>query len=516
VSQEVTYDCAEFDKVLTYFAQSQSTQTMQDNAREFEALPAYWAASDCLNYASQDTPLTVDEYFNFLEEFVVPEVVDTTSPWFIGHMTSALPAYIPRLAQKIAEMNQNLVKIETSRVLTITERKMLAVMHWLVFNDASIPYERLEQNADVCLGCFCSGGTLANITALWVARNLFIEQYGQNNLQHCVILVSEVGHYSIAKALNILGFKQDQLVKIPITTQGIADTQWLRHYLTAIVSSKTIPLALIGVAGATETGAIDELKILSQLAQEFKVYYHVDAAWGGAFLFSNSRYLLAGIEAADSVTIDGHKQLYLPMGCGLVLFKSAVSARAIEHHATYILRQGSVDLGQYSLEGSRGANSLFLHANLSILGTKGLAAILDRNLWLAHTMSHLLHQQLHFEVITEPRLNILTYRLNPLTRLAEYKQLSSTLQDNIELIKHLNILLDQLTEYIQKAQRNTGRGFVSRTQVAYNNLPIWVFRVVLANPLTTPDHLHEVLNEQVELMESSEICQSLIQKMYNT
>eukprot|EP00487_Bulimina_marginata_P004175 TRINITY_DN20056_c0_g1_i1.p1 TRINITY_DN20056_c0_g1~~TRINITY_DN20056_c0_g1_i1.p1 ORF type:complete len:124 (+),score=17.35 TRINITY_DN20056_c0_g1_i1:118-489(+) len=99
-------------------------------------------------------------------------------------------------------------------------------------------------------------------------------------------------------------------------------------------------MAIVGVAGTTETGNIDPLDDMADLSHELGCHFHVDAAWGGATLLSQTyRPLLKGIERADSITIDAHKQMYVPMGAGLVLFKDPAATDAIEHHAEYILRK---------------------------------------------------------------------------------------------------------------------------------------------------------------------------------
>ncbi|MCP6623535.1 pyridoxal-dependent decarboxylase, partial [Klebsiella pneumoniae] len=83
------------------------------------------------------------------------------------------------------------------------------------------------------------------------------------------------------------------------------------------------------------------------------------------------------IERADSVTIDGHKQLYVPMGAGMVVFKDPTALSAIEHHANYILRHGSKDLGSHTLEGSRPGKAMLVHAGFSIIGRKGYELLID-------------------------------------------------------------------------------------------------------------------------------------------
>ena len=113
-------------------------------------------------------------------------------------------------------------------------------------------------------------------------------------------------------------------------------------------------------------------------------------AWGGATLLSErERGRFAGIERADSVVIDAHKQFYVPMGAGMVLFRDPSWTQEIVQHANYIVRKGSVDLGRHTLEGSRGAAAVMLYANLHLLGRKGLARLIDTGNF-SRTSSHTL------------------------------------------------------------------------------------------------------------------------------
>ncbi len=117
---------------------------------------------------------------------------------------------------------------------------------------------------------------------------------------------------------------------------------------------------------------------MAAIAREHGAHFHVDAAWGGPTLFSARwRHLLAGIELADSVTLDAHKQLYVPMGAGMALFRDPAAVRAIEHHARYIIREGSRDLGSKTLEGSRPGMAMLVHSGLRILGRRGYELLID-------------------------------------------------------------------------------------------------------------------------------------------
>jgi glutamate/tyrosine decarboxylase-like PLP-dependent enzyme len=110
-------------------------------------------------------------YIEYVNKHVVPHSIHTSSPRFIGHMTSALPKFVSSLEMLTTAMNQNLVKVETSKAMTLYERQALAMMHRLVYDFSNAFYAEHVQRTDSTLGIMVSGGTLANITALWCARN---------------------------------------------------------------------------------------------------------------------------------------------------------------------------------------------------------------------------------------------------------------------------------------------------------------------------------------------------------
>lgn len=222
-----------------------------------------------------------------------------------------------------------------------------------------------------------------------------------------------------------------------------------------------------------------------------------DAAWGGPTLLSNThKHKLKGVERADSVTIDAHKQLYVPMGAGMVVFKDPTALGAVEHHAEYILRAGSKDLGQYSIEGSRPGMAMLVHAAFHIIGRKGYEIIIDQNVDKAKSFARMIDEHPDFELITDPELNILNYRYVPAAVQAKLAKAPTDQQKNI------NEVLDRLTRRMQKQQRASGKTFVSRTrfsQPRYGGEAVSVFRVVMANPMTTIETLRSILTEQLEI-----------------
>jgi glutamate decarboxylase len=473
-----------------------------------------------------EQPSFVSDHTEHLLDTLVSHSVHTSAPSFIGHMTSALPYFLMPLSKIMIALNQNLVKIETSKAFTPLERQVLGMLHRLIYGQSNTFYQQWMHSANHSLGAFCSGGTIANITALWVARNkalkatnefkgvekegLFkaMKHYGYEGL---AILVSERGHYSLKKAADVLGLGQDGLVAVKTDANNRIIVDDLKAKIIQLKEQKIKPIAVIGVAGTTETGNVDPLVQIAEVCQEHDCHFHVDAAWGGATLMSNHhRHLLDGVELADSVTIDAHKQLYIPMGAGMVLFKDPDAMRSIEHHAQYILRKGSKDLGSHTLEGSRSGMAMLVYAAMHIISRPGYELLIDQSIEKAHYFADLIKRQDDFELVSKPELCLLTYRYLP-PNIREALEKARGAQK-----EKLNELINQLTQFIQKRQRETGKSFVSRTTLnpeQWQRLSTVVFRVVLANPLTTTDIFDAVLNEQRDIAQQALSLNAKIQEM---
>jgi glutamate decarboxylase len=462
--------------------------------------------------AIPEKPIFVSEQAQFLLDKLVANSVHTASPSFIGHMTSALPYFMLPLSKIMIALNQNLVKTETSKAFTPMERQVLGMIHRLVYQQDSAYYRKWMHDPRHALGAMCSGGTVANLTALWVARNrafpaegsfrglhqegLFraLKYYGHEG---AAILVSRRGHYSLRKAADVLGLGRDALIPVDTDDDNRIHIDALRDKCLELQRQKVKIMAICGIAGTTETGNVDPLEAMADVAREFGAHFHVDAAWGGPTLFSRQHaHLLRGIDKADSVTFDAHKQLYVPMGVGLVVFRDPTIASAVEHHAQYVIRKGSRDLGSTTLEGSRPGMAMLIHSGLKILAREGYEILINQGIDKARTFAEMISGHPDFELVTSPELNILTYRYCP-ARAQRALSAADPLQ-----AERINMSLNRVTKYIQKTQRERGKAFVSRTRLEparYSNFPCIVFRVVLANPLTTKEILDDILNEQKEL-----------------
>lgn len=447
-----------------------------------------------------------------LIEDIAPHAVNVSSPYFIGHMTSAIPFFMVHLQTIVAALNQNLVKLETSKVASVLERQVLAKIHRLIYDYSDAFYDHHIQRPESTLGTFVEDGTLANLTALWVARNSFFKPgngfagvekegmaaaYKAFGIDRCVILVSQLGHHSLQKSGGVLGIGNGNILSIDVDHTNRMD---IKKLLAAIKSIKADPrktkiLAVVGIAGTTETGTVDPLEEIAEICAENRIHFHVDAAWGGPTLLSEKyKSLLSGINLADSVTIDGHKQFYMPMGCGMVYFKDPAIMDNIAYYAAYVNRPGSVDLGIRSIVGSRAAMSLILGSALEIMGSMGYALLIDHGIETARSFADEIKRRPLFELVTAPELNILTYRIFPYDI---KKELNSA---NLKKKKELNNKLSYINITVQRLQREAGKSFVSRTTLnkTANGNKV-VLRTVIMNPMTNIDIIREILDEQEKI-----------------
>ena len=213
-------------------------------------------------------------------------------------------------------------------------------------------------------------------------------------------------------------------------------------------------VAIVAVAGATEAGSFDDNEALAALAEEYGTWLHVDAAWGGGLIFcARGKELMKGIASADSVTIDGHKQLFTPMGCGMVLYGDPFAHRHIAKTAEYIIRPDSHDLGRFTLEGSRPAMAYFLHMNFHTFGAEGLARLMEKKLEVTAELARSIEADPDFELVVQPMSDIVLFIFVPPSL-----RLDANAADRESRI-------DELQAILHGKHKMRGATFVSRTAI---------------------------------------------------
>ena len=473
-------------------------------------------------------PQLIKDVLSEIKTNIISHSVKVGSPYYIGHMTSAIPYFMILIEMIIAALNQNQVKIETAKASSFVERELVAWLHALIFNKRESFYKKNIQNHRVCLGNVTSDGTLANMTALLVARekafpphkdfpglriagiDRALRYYGYSR---GVILVSSRGHYSIKKSANFLGIGEENVLRISVDHNNKIDLRKLKRRIKRLQDkrghNRTKIIAIVGIAGTTETGNVDNLAELGHISKEVGAYFHVDACWGGsALLVDEYRSLFTGIEKADSVTIDAHKLLYCPMTMGLVLFRNEKDLNYIKHSSNYVIRRNSVDTGRFTIEGSRPFACLKPWASLKIIGREGYRLLFKEANQSTNYFKKMLDNCGNFETLNKPELFILIYRFLPYIvkkQVRTWEQESSLAQNDHQKkefshkIKKINHLVNSLNIKLHKALRRDDSSFVSRTLIEstpYRPQKIIVLRAVLINPLTDKSILDEIMMTQ--------------------
>jgi len=269
-------------------------------------------------------------------------------------------------------------------------------------------------------GAFTSGGTISNVTALAAARERALpgsRVSGLANRRVAVYASAEV-HYSVTRAVELMGIGSHNLRDVEIDTGHRMRPEALAAAIDRDVANGVTPLAVIATAGTTLTGAIDPVRPVADVCRERGVWLHVDGAYGlPAAATDARRELFAGLERADSASVDAHKWMYLPKACGVVLVREADAlTSAFAHEQGYLPHQRhelhAVDI---TLEYSRPLRALKLWLAFRAHGAAQFREAIGRNLREAELLYERAAAAPDFRVAPEPpQLSIVPLRHEPL------------------------------------------------------------------------------------------------------
>lgn len=265
-------------------------------------------------------------------------------------------------------------------------------------------------------GAIVSGGSIANLSAITAAR----DAHGLRGADYAkaVVYLTDQAHHCIAKALRIAGMAEAQVRSVPMDDRWRMRPDALDQAIAADRAAGLNPWLVVAAAGTTDTGAIDPLDALADIATRERCWYHVDAAYGGYFLLTDyGKGAMRGIERADSVVLDPHKTLFLPYGCGMVITRDARTLAATNTYTGHYMQDALRDTAEVSPadlspELSKHFRALRMWLPLVLLGTRPFRAALDEKLLLARYF-RMEVARLGFEVGLEPELSVVTYRWAP-------------------------------------------------------------------------------------------------------
>jgi glutamate/tyrosine decarboxylase-like PLP-dependent enzyme len=236
------------------------------------------------------------------------------------------------------------------------------------------------------VGNLTSGGSIANLIAMTSARDK--HKIKGDRIKNSVIYLSPQVHHCIHKALRIIGLEDIQVNYLELDSHSRIDSDLLKKEIDADRKRGLNPFMVIASAGTTDTGAVDPLEKIGKIANEMNLWFHIDAAYGGFFILTQSKkYLFKGIELSDSLVVDPHKGLFLPYGIGAVLIKDKEAVFHSHHYtANYmqdaLLEDNPINPADVSPELTKHFRGLRMWLPLQLHGIKPFIACLDEKLLL--------------------------------------------------------------------------------------------------------------------------------------
>lgn len=266
-------------------------------------------------------------------------------------------------------------------------------------------------------GDLTSGGSMANLTAIVTARETMGIRAG--DIENGCIYMTEDAHHCLDKALRAAGLAECQKRLVPMDHRYRMDPQKLELMILEDRAAGLRPWLLIASAGTTDAGAVDPMTELAALAEQYDLWLHVDAAYGGFFLLcEEGRSVLRDLDKAHSIVLDPHKGLFLPYGSGAVLVRDVKwLARAFGYQADYMQdakdASGSYSPADLSLELTRPFRGLRFWLPLKLFGVAPFRTALAEKIWLARYFHEQINNTPGWETGPYPELSVVTYRYVP-------------------------------------------------------------------------------------------------------
>jgi L-2,4-diaminobutyrate decarboxylase len=438
-----------------------------DNVRQATELAA--AAEQC-------PPADRAERLRRFEELVQTMLrrgLNLHHPRYVGHQVPA-PLPLAGLFDTVgAVTNQVMAIYEMGPWSTSVERAMIDILG-----------THLGWQSGAFSGLVTHGGSLANLTGLLTARNVALGDAWEQGVARPglppVLVVHADAHYSVARAAGVLGLGTRHVLRVGLDDGRRLDPNRLNDLLRDLRARNQPIIAVSACACATPIGAFDPLPDIADVCQRHGVWLHVDAAHGGAAALSQHyRSLVAGLERADSLIWDAHKMLFVPGLCAFVFYRDAAHRfEAFRQDAPYLFDPTAPGLAEYdsglkTLECTKRAAVFGLWGAWSLFGPQLFGDLVDVTFRMGRVLYEKLAAQPDFVPLHEPQCNIVVFRHVPAAlRDASPERLG---QFQFDLRRHLI----ESGEFYMVSTRLNGVG---------------ALRVTIINPLTTPDHLDELLD----------------------
>lgn len=342
-------------------------------------------------------------------ELVAKNAIFTQHPDCIAHLHT--PPLMPAIAAEamIAALNQSMDSWDQASSATYVEQK---VVNWLCDK-----YE-LGEKAD---GIFTSGGTQSNQMGLMLARDWIVDKLSAHSIQKLGlpeyadklrIVCSKKSHFTVQKSASWMGLGEKAVMTVDANADGTMDVTKLDEVLNQAKAEGLIPFAIVGTAGTTDHGAIDDLDFIADMAAKHDMWMHVDGAYGGALILSSQKARLKGCERAHSISVDFHKLFYQTISCGALLVNDKSNFKFLLHHADYLNREHDElpNLVDKSIATTKRFDALKVFMTMQSVGPKALGDMYDHLLEQTLEVADMIRDNKHFELLAEPSLSTVLFR----------------------------------------------------------------------------------------------------------
>ena len=292
---------------------------------------------------------------------------------------------------------------------------MLQQLGWFKGNDLT-DFSRIEPNGS---GILTHGGSVANLTALSAARAFAApEAWEEGSPDDLVVLGPSTSHYSIVRALSIMGMGKKSFVPVPVDENEVIITSALEESYSQIKKEKKRVMAVVANACATSTGLFDPLDEMADFCEKNKLWFHVDGAHGAVALLSpKHKHKVKGIERADSIIWDAHKMMKVPSLCTAVLFKEQKNMwNCFRQKGSYVFHENEVvgmDSMPFTVECTKSALGTKLFWSFALEGEKGIVDFVENSFEQAKELYTYLKSNKNFFCPYPPQSNILCFQYKP-------------------------------------------------------------------------------------------------------
>ncbi len=383
------------------------------------------------------------------------------SLWGGTHISGVLGEFLA------ASTNTSMYTFDIAPSATVIEKSIISKMIQLIgWNEGE--------------GTFTSGGSNGNLLGLACARNYAFPEYAKkgNSGKKLQIFVSKESHYSVESAAKIIGIGTENIIEIDCDSEGKMNSTDLEKKILISKNNSGIPFCVVATAGTTVRGCFDPIDEIADICKKYDIWLHLDAAWGGAALFSKkSRVLLDGIHKTNSICWDPHKFMGLPLICSTFLVNNPEHLRIVSScikNRSYLFHgeDTNLDLGKISLACGRRADVIKLWLTWLSVGTEGWEKRVEDCIELAKYLENKINIHPQLELMSSREFTNICFRWNP-------KEI-----DNEERINFLNLNLRQ--QLI-----SNGKFMLSSAQIG----DIQILRPVIAHPTIKKTTLDDLIIE---------------------